>query len=149
MADRITDESFMRAPFEYTTSGLSGQKIATKMRDAFQDVCAATITSVWSRFGGKAAFIAEMQARIDAGKPLANKPPDRPVDLLDHDQLVRLAHYAMRGFTLRTSLERTGLTALRDAQVRQFIGRKYGSMDAFYAAIGNDVHASRRRACAR
>jgi|SRR3989344_1997500 len=95
------NELFMRSVYARTIKKQSGVMIAKALNPMYgkpeSPVIDSTITNVWSKFGGKQAFLDEMRLRRREKKPLAEPQPEKKTgleSLLTEKELQKLAGLA-------------------------------------------------------
>ncbi len=138
------EEAFMRSVYVLTRRKKSAVLIAKTLDPIHgkqKPVMGATITNIWSHFGGKRAFLDEMLLRRKEKKPLAEPEPEKKVvkSLLTKKEMRMLAELARHMCLTQAVIQLRGdipgppLTA---GKVSTFLKEECGSLTGLIEQYG-------------
>ena len=139
-----TDTNLILAVVSLTEQGLTGAQIARQLTSNERPLRDTHVTSLWKYFGGKEKFIREIRRRIRHKVAIVSEKPAAK-ELLTGEELVALADYRMRRYSMQTALIKMGKPAVGAIAAQNFIAKRFGTVDKFFAEMADKVHEKRKR----
>jgi hypothetical protein len=132
MRKLYADPDLVKDIYDATVRGESSTAIARLLTSKDRPVTASKVSSIWTAYDGKDAFIAEVKRRLDAGESVVDEPEKKP-PLLTDDELPRLARLLRRmewGHALCQLRPEGNVPPVGTAQ--KYIKAKFGDTIKFY-----------------